>query len=262
MPNFTVSPSGVSFPKTKVGSTAATKNFTIVNTSGHTVIISGVAYTSGLENDTVTQPNGLGTTSDFTITVTSGSFPVTVANGASQQFDVVYAPKRSSAGWDIRSVIARLINDQNFLVQVGVGGGVIEPGSDVPVSHPIMGLPPIFNISDMDTNRHSKSALELYSGTVAGTTGVNGIRAGARSVEIIVVGMDTATSIDLAISTVTNGGNVLVKSWTGLTYKTVSNLFLGHAENIDLQGLPLYAAVTNVTNPNTVTFKVAALVTS
>jgi len=70
------------------------------------------------------------------------------------------------------------------------------------------------------------------------------------------------------ISAVTTAGNVTVGSWvsgvpgTGaLNYSNVGGLFIGNNEGIDLQGMNLFATVSNVTNPHTNTIAIGVVVT-
>src|SRR5208337_5603956 len=70
-------------------------------------------------------------------------------------------------------------------------------------------------IADLDTGRHAVSAIELFSGIGAGTSVAGGVRVGARGVQVLVYGLDTASQIDLTIAVVTTpGGNITVGSWT------------------------------------------------
>lgn len=194
-----------------------------------------------------------------------------------------------SNGGSVFNSMGELVNETlPQLVTVGVGGPVTEEAYDWPSSHPIgwtsgsnndmsiagtgevsyvQGVRPIMTIADLDTGRHSLSAIELYAGTSAGSTAMpSGVRVGARGVQVLVYGLDTETTLDLTIYVVTSGGNVAVGIWTAATgtqlnYKNIGGLFLGNSEGLDLQGLPLYATVSNVTNPNNVTIKIGVVVT-
>ena len=201
MANFTVSPQGLRFNTAPVQGTVSglyatpqTLSFTFTNTSGASVTITNYGFSNSTEGDAVTQPAGVLYNSDFTVAVHSGSFPVTVANGASQQFDVTYAPLRRGSGFgDIRSVLivlfsgykalsnggsvfnsaGELINETlPQLVTVGAGGGVTEEGYDWPSVHPIywsagvapsgdagvtnkvQGMTPNMTLADVDTVAH------------------------------------------------------------------------------------------------------------
>lgn len=290
MANFTVSPSALSFSKATVRSavsglepSAQVLSFTLTNNSGSDVTITDYGFTTSSEGDAVTQPSGILKYTDFTVTVHSGSFPVTVTNGSSQKFDVAYAPLRRGTGFgDVRSQLlvlfagykalsnggsvfntsGELLNDTlPQLVVVGVGGGVLETTADGTLTHPVMGMPANWTLADEDTGRHAVSAIELYSGTNNGHSQNGGVRVGARSVQVLVYGLDTASYLDLEIQAVTNSGNVSVYTWTHLTYTTIANLFLGNQKNINLQGLPLYAIVSNIHNPNNTTIKIGVVVT-
>jgi hypothetical protein len=294
MANFTVTPSALVFGKYPVQgpipglyATPPTAAFILKNTSGASVTITNYGFSSSTEGDAVTQPAGIYTNSDFVVVPTASAFPVTVGNGATQSFTVTYSPlRRGSSFGDIRSAILCLfagslalsnggqtLNSSGEVVNlglpkvltIGVGGGVSETGYDWPTTHPIMGMPPNFTIADLDTGRHAVSAIELYSGapaTGAGPyTSVGNVSVGARGVQVLVYGLDPVSSLDLTISVGTTTGHVAVQTWTGLTYATIGGLFLGNNEGIDLQGLPLYATLTNVTNPNTTTIAIGVVVT-
>lgn len=308
---YTVSPAALVFNKATVqGPVAAlyatpqTLSFKLTNNSGASVKVTNYGFSTSTNGDAITQPAGIYTNSDFTVAVHSGSFPVTITNGSSQQFDVTYAPlRRGSSFGDIRSAILTLFSGNTALVNgtpvlnpagevedllypvpvtVGVGGGVLEEGYNYATAAPVygdtgslsrmsvsgtgevnygQGIPPNMTIADLDTGRHAVSAIELYSGTGAGTSVVGGVVVRARGVQVLVYGLDTASHIDLEIDVVLAGGPTLVQKWTGLTYATVGGLFLGNAEGIDLQGMNLYANVSNVVNPNTTTIKIGVVVT-
>jgi hypothetical protein len=166
MPNFSVSPMGLTFPKVKVQgpipglyASAPTQTFTLKNTSGASVTITNFGFSTSTEGDAVTQPAGILGNSDFLVIPTGGIFPVTVANNAIQSFTVTYSPLRRGSGFgDVRSVILALFSGSKALtnggqvlnsvgevideqvpipVTVGVGGGVIEEGFDWPSVHPM-----------------------------------------------------------------------------------------------------------------------------
>jgi hypothetical protein len=318
MANFTVSPAALTFTKVNVQgpvpglyATPQTLSFVLTNNSGVSVTVTNYGFSTSTDGDAVTQPAGIYTNSDFRVAVHSGSYPVTIANGASQQFDVTYAPLRRGASFgDIRSAILTLFSGNKALLQsnpidnssgqpvnlsyavpvtIGVGGGVLEEGYNYATAAPVygdtgslsrmsvsgtgevnygQGIPPNMTIADLDTGRHSVSAIELYSGTGAGTSVVGGVVVRARGVQVLVYGLDTASSIDLVISAVTTAGNVTVGSWvsgvpgTGaLNYSNVGGLFIGNNEGIDLQGMNLFATVSNVTNPHTNTIAIGVVVT-
>lgn len=317
MANFSVVPAALSFNKAVVRGpvaglypTAQTLSFVFKNTSGSSITITDWGFSNSTEGDAVTQPNGVYKDTDFTVAVNAGSFPVTVANNASQQFDVTYTPIRRGSGFgDVRSALIVLFAGQKVVsnpspysspnnafgepqdlripipLVIGVGGGVVEEGFDWATVHPIFwdagkiqvgsegeisgsrGMTPNMSIADIDSGRHSLSAIELFSGTTAGSTAAP-IRAGARSIEVLVYGLDTATSFDMIIQVLTSAGLVTVASYTGLNYTNVGKLFIGNQGGdqqadgaaINLQGLPLSATISNVTNPNNVTIKIGAVV--
>jgi hypothetical protein len=311
MANFSVVPSALTFSPTVVQGpypglypAAPTATFVLYNTSGASVTITNYGFSNSTEGDAITQPAGIYSNSDFTVVPTAGTFPVTVANNASQSFTVTYAPLRRGSGFgDVRSAILVLYagsialsnggqttNSSGEVINlglpkvltIGVGGGVIEEGYDWATVAPILrntgklsdmsvsgtgevslgyGVSTNMTIADIDSGRHSLSAIELFSGIAAGTSAVGGVAVGARGVQVLVYGLDTASYIDLTISAVTFTGNVTVGSWTDLTYENVGGLFIGNAEGVDLQGLNLYASVANVTNPNNNTIKVGVVVT-
>lgn len=165
MPNFTVSPAALVFPKTAVQgpvaglyAAAPTLTFTLKNNSGASVTITGFGFSSSTEGDASTLPAGQFPNSDFAVVPTGSHFPVTVANAASQSFTVTYAPLRGGSGFgDIRSQILCLFagskalsnggqvlnsvgevidNQVPQLVTIGVGGTVIDK-FDTPKSSPI-----------------------------------------------------------------------------------------------------------------------------
>jgi len=166
MPNFTVSPTGLTFSKVVVRGpisglypTAPTQTFTLTNTSGASVTITNYGFSTSTEGDAVTQPVGIYSNSDFTVVPTGGAFPVTVANGGTQSFTVTYAPLRRGSGFgDVRSALLTLFTGNTAItnggqtlnsvgevtnfrlptpVVVGVGGGVIEEAYDTPRVSPI-----------------------------------------------------------------------------------------------------------------------------
>lgn len=176
------------------------------------------------------------------------------------------------------------------LFTIGVGGGVIEEGYDWATAAPIyqgagnpaqyvapdgygnnapLGLTGIganFDLADMDTARHSVSAIPLYSGIIATsgsgtTTPSTGIEVHARSVQVLVYGLDTATTFDLEIDAYTTSGLKSVAVFPGLNFSNIGGLFIGNAEGVDLLGLNLYASITNVINPNSVTITIGVVVT-
>lgn len=294
---YKVVPAALVFPKTVVQGpvtglypTPVTKSFVFTNNSGASVTITDWGFSNTTEGDAVTQPNGIYKETDFTVVPNSTTFPVTVANSATKQFDVTYAPIRRGSGFgDIRSALIVLFagnkalsnggqvlnssgevidNQVPQLLIVGVGGGVIEEGFNWPTTHPIMGLPANFTIADMDSARHSASAIELYSAAVAGTT-TTPVRQGGRAVEILVHGLDTSTTFDMIVQALTASGLVTVATYIGLNYANVGKLFIGNLGGargadgaaINLQGLPLSVTLSNVTNPNTVTIKIGVVVT-
>lgn len=165
MPNFTVSPAALVFPKTAVQgpvaglyAAAPTLTFTLKNNSGASVTITGFGFSSSTEGDASTLPAGQFPNSDFAVVPTGSHFPVTVANAASQSFTVTYAPLRGGSGFgDIRSQILCLFagskalsnggqvlnsvgevidNQVPQLVTIGVGGTVIDK-FDTPKSSPL-----------------------------------------------------------------------------------------------------------------------------
>lgn len=167
MANFSVSPQGLRFNSAPVqGSIAGlyatpqTLTFVLTNTSGASVTITSYGFTPSTEGDAVTQPVGIYSNSDFTVVPTGGSFPVTVANNATQSFTVTYAPLRRGSGFgDIRSQLVTLFQGYKALsnggqvlntagevinetvptlVTVGVGGGVSEEAYDWATVAPIM----------------------------------------------------------------------------------------------------------------------------
>lgn len=296
MLNYTVSPQGLTFSTTTVQgpipglyATPQTLHFYLTNNTGTSLVITNYGFSDSTEGDAVTQPVGIYTNSDFTVAVHSSAFPVTITAGSTQEFDVTYAPLRRGNGFgDVRSAILAFFNGQKAItnggqvlnssgevinfsvpvpVTVGVGGGVIEEGYDWPSTHPIMGMPVNFTLADMDTGHHAVSSIPLYSGTTAGSTSnSSGVQVGARGVQVLVSGLDTASYLDLTIYVVTTGGNVVVGTWTAalgtkLTYANVGALFLGNNEGLDLQGLPLYATVANFHNPNTTIITISVVVT-
>src|SRR5271165_6223437 len=166
MSNFQVSPQGLRFNAAPVqGSVPAlyatpqTLSFTLTNTSGASIIITSYGFTPSTEGDAVTQPVGIYSNSDFTVAVHSGSFPVTVTNGSSQQFDVTFAPLRRGSGFgDIRSALVTLFQGYKplsnggstfnstgeltnetlpQLVAVGVGGPITEEAYDWATVSPV-----------------------------------------------------------------------------------------------------------------------------
>lgn len=214
MANFTVSPQGLSFNKVQAqGSvsglyaTPQVLSFTLKNTSGASVTITNYGFTSSTAGDAATQQAGILPNSDFTVAVQAGAFPVTVANNASQQFNVIYAPLRRGNGFgDVRSALLVLFAGSqalsnggtvlnsvgevvNFtipqLVVVGVGGGVIEPAFDTARVSPIFwnagtpngqngvvsgskGMSPFMTMADLDTNPHYKTML-FFAAPVTGS---------------------------------------------------------------------------------------------
>ncbi len=324
--NFVVSPSALIFPKVTVqgpvsGLYAAPstgnlgiQSFKLTNNSGASVTVTNYGFSTSTDGDAVTQPAGINPNSDFTVAVHSGSFPVTITNGSSQQFDVTYAPlRRGSSFGDIRSAILTLFSGNKALLQsnpidnssgqpvnlsyavpvtIGVGGGVLEEGYNYATAAPVygdtgslsrmsvsgtgevnygQGVPANMTIADLDTGRHAVSAIQLFSGVTNGTSISGGVVVRARGVQILIGGLDTSTTFDLTISAITSAAptsGVVVGTWVTavaghgyLNYSNVGALFIGNLEGIDLQGMNLYATLTNVTNPNNVTITVAAVVT-
>lgn len=276
-----VSPNSLSFAETSVGVTTASKSFTITNTSLSSIVLTGLAYTDGIANDVVTQPQGIGKDNDFTVTPASGSFPFTVTAGSTKVFNVTFNPKRSSAGWDIRATNVSVLNNSGINITVGLGGGVLEPGFDFPTSHPATGLPSSFGLADMDSGYHNpiyllgtphsvKSTLvtgvpdPLQPIIVAGT-GVTSATTGSyvtvngRSIQVDIEFADITQGCDLKIFANTTGGDLLVGTWIGRTYANVGGLFIGNATGVDLQGLQLKAQILNLINSKQIWVSVVVL---
>jgi len=192
---FTVVPFALSFDKAIVQGPVAglyptpqTLSFILTNNSGAPVTVTGFGFTTTTEGDGVTTPAGQLPNSDFTVVPHLTTFPVTIANSTSQQFDVTYAPLRRGSGFgDIRSALlvlfagnkalsnggqvlnssGEVVNESEpKLVIVGVGGGVREEAFDNARVNPIFwtggkgdesgqqGLAVNFTIADLDTTEH------------------------------------------------------------------------------------------------------------
>jgi hypothetical protein len=272
--------------------TPETKSFVFTNNSGASVTITDWGFSNTTEGDAVTQPNGIYKETDFTVVPNATTFPVTVANSGTKQFDVTYAPIRRGSGFgDIRSALIVLFagnkalgnggqvlntsgevidNQVSKLLIVGVGGGVIEEGFNWPQTHPIMGLPPNFSIADIDSGRHSVSAIELFSDAGAGGgSSAAPVNVGARAVQVLVQGLDVSMSLDLIIQVNTSAGLKTVATYTGLNYTNVGGLFIGNQGGarqqdgaaINLQGLQLSATVSSVTNTHSKKYSISVVVT-
>lgn len=291
MANFKAVPSALTFSKQRVVDNVAAPAgvgqslpFVFTNNSGLSVTVTGFGFSTTTDGDAVTYPNGQYGNSDFAVVPTGGSFPVTVANGASQSFTVTYAPlRRGSSFQDIRSAILTLFSGTKPLINtsavldpvtgeqrqapipftVGVGGGVVAVGFDNTTTHPIMGLPAVFSLADLDTGRHggqpgNQSTIPLLSAVTVATTGTFQ-KVNARGVQVLVIFQDISQGCDLDIFANTTGGDWHVGHFTGLTYANVAGLFIGNHEGFDLQGLQLKAQVSNLINTKTIS--VAVVVT-
>lgn len=219
MANYSVNPAALTFNKVLVRGpvaglypTAQVLSFVFKNTSGASVTITDWGFSNTTEGDAVTQPNGIYKDTDFTIAVTAGSFPVTVANSATQQFDVTYAPIRRGTGFgDVRSALIVLFagnkalsnggqvinvdgevtdNQVPKLLIIGVGGGVIEEAFDNVRVHPMYwdagampvgmdgevsgsrGMSPVSTIADMDTKEHSSPMMFFAADQTTNATSV------------------------------------------------------------------------------------------
>lgn len=278
---LTVSPSAVGFAPTLVG-TSATKSsvFTVKNVSAGTIKLTGVRY-SRPDGDLVTLPEPslyIPQQDSFSVVPHSATFPVTLTAGTSQAFDVVYAPSSSEGGPDTRTLQVNILNSANTPCAMNVGGGVIYPANVFPTTHPVMGMPAIMNLSDMDTASHYEAIYLLgtpnigwniatqlpatvAAGQSGGTTGTYK-NVGARSVQVLVMFTKVTDSITLQIEQ-NDGSNTVVGSWTGLNYTNVGALFIGNLEQSpSLQGLQLRAVATDTAGAHAPSvFWVAVVVT-
>jgi hypothetical protein len=113
-----------------------------------------------------------------------------------------------------------------------------------PKTAPFMGLPRHFSIADVQSSRQLEPKLVLEN-IVADTTSP-GVSLGARGVILVPTFEDETATCDVALISVTAEGDVVIKSWTGVKYS--SKLHAGNYERVDLQGLPIKVAVTNISS--------------
>jgi hypothetical protein len=157
-------------------------------------------------------------------------------------------------------------------------GGTI-PAGDSGIANNVQGMTPNMNLGDLDTEAHYGPMLFWTTfqtgaqtsattprapaqGTTGGYNGVTyvqptpydyGTPRGGKGYQILVFFNTTTTSgviddslsFDLTISAQTNAGTVALVTFPQVSYANSSNLFVGGAEGLDLQGLTLVAVTSN-----------------
>lgn len=115
---------------------------------------------------------------------------------------------------------------------------------------PIYGIRQGFTIADLNQS----GALSVVALTAVTTpTTSSAINLGARSVQILMAFADGATTCDVQLFT-SSGGDVLIKTFTGITYTNADGLYVGSFDTkVSLGGLPLKVRVQNIVGSGAIT---------
>ena len=116
------------------------------------------------------------------------------------------------------------------------------PNKFLPRCAPIWGFPSHFTIADLAPS-YQPNKIPLIENVTADQTS-SAIALGARGVRMtLTLEVPTATC-DITLISVIAGVDTPVKTWIGATYST--EMYAGNLEMVDLQGLPVKVAVSNL----------------
>lgn len=117
--------------------------------------------------------------------------------------------------------------------------------------HPLMGLPPGWNVGDMETSYTSaQSVIAAATGNIVSAA----YNANANSVELITQFSDGATKCSLVVSNDDGTGTfVTVATFNNVSNANETNLYVGQlVQKITLQGRAIKVAITNYTGTGTI----------
>ena len=123
--------------------------------------------------------------------------------------------------------------------------------------HPMYGIRPTFNISDLSRESGGFKILALTNITAA-TVSIPQTP-GARFLSIIPTITDPAVSFDIDLYTWNGSTATKVYTFTGASVYNPNSqaIFMGGFEGVDLQGGAFKLGASNVVNPNTSNFSIA-----
>lgn len=113
--------------------------------------------------------------------------------------------------------------------------------------HPMYGIRPGFNISDLD----SSAAEETVVFTNITTAQLSAVFSGARFLSIITIFSSANTSCNIDLYTWNGTAATLVYTFTGASSKT-QDIFMGGFEGVDLQGGDFKIGVSNIVNASNI----------
>lgn len=114
----------------------------------------------------------------------------------------------------------------------------------LPRCAPIWGFPSHMTIADLSPSYQPDPV--IVKETVAGPATSPAIDIGARGIQLTITSSVRGATCTLELFKVTQGGDVSVKTWTGVV--AGQKLFAGNLEMIDLEGLPFKVAISAISS--------------
>jgi hypothetical protein len=113
--------------------------------------------------------------------------------------------------------------------------------------HPMYGIRPGFNISDLDNN----AAIQISALIDITVATKSAIFSGVRFLSIIFSAASTNTTAQIDLYTSLSGVDTLVYSFVGASNLTQA-IYMGGFEGVDLQGGPFKIGVSNIVNASAI----------